>query len=57
MTRRDSRSLLYGAARLLGDARAVRRGPTSYAKRRARRVVYARSNSTVTRALRKLGLF
>lgn len=33
------RSALYGAARLLGDIQAVRRGPTAIAKRAGRRAL------------------
>lgn len=51
MTRRSSlRSQLYRAARDLGNVQAAAKGPSAYAKRVARRKVYAKSN-TLTRSL------
>lgn len=51
MARRSSlRSQLYRAARDLGNVQAAERGPTSYAKRVARRKVYRTTNG-MTRAL------
>ena len=45
MARRKSlRSQMYRAARDMGNVRAVRRGPTAYGKRVARRKVYGAAN-------------
>jgi hypothetical protein len=57
MTRHTSlRSQLYRAARDLGNVQAAERGPTSYAKRVARRKIYATSNGFSRRLTRSLGL-
>lgn len=57
MTRRKSlRSQLYRAARDLGDLEAAAKGPVPYAKRRARKVAYRRTNGALGSFLRALGL-
>jgi hypothetical protein len=57
MARRKSfRSQLYRAARDMGNIEAAEKGPTSYAKRVARRKVYRSTNSLTGKFLRKLGL-
>jgi len=50
------RSQLYRAARDLGNVQAAERGPTSYAKRVARRKIYATTNGLTRRLTRSLGL-
>jgi hypothetical protein len=50
------RSQLYRAARDLGNLQAAERGPTSYAKRVARRKIYAKSNGVARQLTRSLGL-
>lgn len=50
------RTQLYRAARILGDVSAAANGPTAYARRRARRVVYRRTNRATGSLLRALGL-
>lgn len=50
------RRALYRGARTLGDISAAAKGPTPYVKRRVRRVAYRKTNSLLTRALRKGGL-
>jgi hypothetical protein len=50
------RRALYRDARILGDIEAAEKGPTSYAKRRIRRKVYARQGSLTLKILRALGL-
>lgn len=50
------RSQLYRAARDLGDIEAAAKGPGTYAKRRAHRKVYARTNALTRRLLRGFGL-
>lgn len=52
----DTRSTLYRAARLLGDAQAASRGPAPLAKRYARKAVYRRTNSATRSLLKGLGL-
>lgn len=54
--RKGVRSQLYRAARDLGNLEAAERGPSAYAKRYARRKVYARSNGLTRRFLRIFGL-
>jgi hypothetical protein len=57
MARRSAlRSQLYRAARDLGNVQAAEKGPTSYAKRVARRKVYRTTNGMTRKLLRKLGL-
>jgi len=46
----QTRSLLYGLARFLGDVHAVSKGPGAVAKRAARRA----AGRTTARALKKL---
>ncbi len=53
---RSLRSNLYRVARSLGNFQAMSKGPTAYAKRRVRRVVYRRTNSITARLLRSFGL-
>jgi hypothetical protein len=53
---RSLRSNLYRAARTLGNFEAISKGPTAYAKRRVRRVVYRRTNVTTAGLLRSFGL-
>lgn len=50
------RGELYRAARVTGDLDALRRGPTAYLKRRARRVVYRNTGQLGRRISRSLGL-
>lgn len=45
-------SLLFRAARLSADARAIRKGPTAVGKRIVRKQVYKRTNGTIARLLR-----
>ena len=52
MTTRRVRSDLYRAARLLGDAQAIRRGPKAMARREARKIAYR----SLARLLRRAGL-
>lgn len=47
---------LYNAARVLGDVEAAQRGPTSLAKRVARRRAYRLTGGATRRLLRSLGL-
>ena len=54
--RRSLTSQLYRAARTSNNLRAVSRGPGAYAKRVARRKVYAKSNGVVSKLLKGLGL-
>ncbi len=57
MARRSSlRSELYRAARDVGNVQAAERGPTSYAKRVARRKVYRTTNGMTRHLLRGFGL-
>jgi len=57
MSRHTSlRSELYRAARDLGNVQAAERGPSSYARRVARRKIYATSNGLSRRLSRSLGL-
>jgi len=57
MARHSSlRSQLYRAARDLGNVQAATHGPSSYAKRVARRKIYATSNGLSRRLTRSLGL-
>ncbi len=57
MVRRTSlRSQLYRAARDLGNVQAAEKGPTSYAKRVARRRVYRTTNGVTRKLLREFGL-
>jgi hypothetical protein len=57
MARRSSlRSQLYRAARDMGNIQAAERGPSSYAKRVARRKVYRTTNGMTRHLLRSLGL-
>lgn len=57
MARRSSlRSQLYRAARDLGNVQAAEKGPSSYAKRVARRKVYRRTNGMTRHLLKGLGL-
>ena len=57
MTRhRSLRSQSYRAARDLGNVQAASRGPGSYAKRVARRKVYAKSMGVTRRLTRGMGL-
>ncbi|MFO7296535.1 MAG: hypothetical protein C0P72_011015 [Clostridia bacterium] len=46
----QTRSLLYGLARFLGDVQAISKGPRAVAKRAARRA----AGRATARALRKL---
>lgn len=43
------RSLLYAIARLLGDARAIQRGPVAIGKRIVRKALIATAASTISR--------
>lgn len=54
--RKGLRSQLYRAARDLGNVEAAEGGPRSYAKRYARRKVYARTNGITRRILKAFGL-
>jgi len=54
--RRSLRSELYHDARLLGNVQAAAQGPGAYAKRYARRKVYARTNSFTHSILRSINL-
>jgi len=57
MARRKSmRSEMYRGARILGNLEAAERGPSAYAKRVARRKVYAKTNGATRKFLRSLGL-
>lgn len=57
MPRRSSlTSQLYRAARMSNNLRAASRGPGAYAKRMARRKVYAKQMSMTRKFLRGLGL-
>jgi len=57
MVRRSSlRSQLYRAARDLGNVQAATKGPGAYAKRVARRKVYAKSNTLTRSLMRGFGL-
>ncbi|MGA3148795.1 MAG: hypothetical protein ABSF33_15175 [Acidimicrobiales bacterium] len=57
MARRSSlRSQLYRTARDLGNLQAAEKGPTSYAKRVARRKVYRTTNGMTQHLLRQLKL-
>jgi len=57
MTRRTSlTSSLYRAARASNNLRAISRGPGAYAKRVARRKVYAKQMGLTRSILRALGL-
>jgi hypothetical protein len=57
VARRPSlRSELYRDARLLGNVQAATHGPTAYAKRYARRQVYARTNTFTRSILRSIYL-
>ncbi|MGH9081388.1 MAG: hypothetical protein ACRDYE_15180 [Acidimicrobiales bacterium] len=50
------RSQLYRAARDLGNVQAASKGPSSYAKRVARRKVYRTTNGLTRQLTRGLGL-
>lgn len=50
------RSQLYRVARDLGNVQAAEKGPSSYAKRVARRKIYAKSSGLDRRLIRSLGL-
>ena len=57
MARRSSlRSQLYRAARDVGNVQAAEKGPSSYAKRVARRKVYRTTNGMTRHLLRGFGL-
>jgi hypothetical protein len=57
MARQKSlRAQLYRAARDLGNVQAASEGPSSYAKRVARRKIYSTSNGLTRRLTRSLGL-
>jgi hypothetical protein len=57
MARQKSlRSQLYRAARDLGNVQAGTKGPSSYAKRVARRKIYRTTNGLTRRLTRSLGL-
>lgn len=57
MTRHASlRSQMYRVARDLGNVQAAEKGPTSYAKRVARRKVYATTNGMTRKLLRSINL-
>ena len=57
MARRSSlRSQPYRAARDLGNVQAAEKGPTSYAKRVARRKVYRTTNGMTRHLLKDFGL-
>ena len=57
MARKTSlRSQLYRVARDLGNVQAAEKGPSSYAKRVARRKIYAKSSGLDRRLIRSLGL-
>lgn len=51
-----TRSALYRAARILGDVEAAQKGPSAYARRRARRIVYRNTGQLGRRISRVLGL-
>jgi hypothetical protein len=50
------RSQLYRMARDMGNVQAAEKGPTSFAKRVARRKIYATSGGLSRRLTRSLGL-
>ena len=50
------RSQLYRTARDLGNVQAAGRGPSSYAKRVARRKIYRTTNGLTRQLTRRLGL-
>ncbi len=50
------RSQLYRAARDLGNVQAAEKGPTSYAKRVARRKIYRTTNGMTRKLTRRIGL-
>jgi hypothetical protein len=54
--RRSLRSQLYRAARDLGDVQSAAKGPGVFARRRARKVAYRRTNGGLRRILKALGL-
>jgi hypothetical protein len=57
MARRSAlRSQLYRAARDMGNVQAAEKGPSSYAKRVARRRVYRTTNGLTRHLLRSFGL-
>jgi hypothetical protein len=57
MTReRSLRSQLYRDARVMGNVQALAKGPSAYARRYARRKVYAKSNTLTRQLLRSMGL-
>ncbi len=57
MARRSSlRSQLYRAARDLGNVEAAAKGPSSYAKRVARRKAYRTTNGLTRQLTRHFGL-
>ena len=56
MARSSLRSQLYRAARYLVNVQAASKGPTSYAKRVARRKVYSKTNSLTHKLTRGFGL-
>ena len=49
-------SNLYKAARISNNLKAASQGPTSYAKRYARRKIYAKSMGATHRFLKAFGL-
>lgn len=51
-----TRSVLYLAARLLGDVQAAVNGPVPYVQRRVRAKVTGKVNGQLARAFRKAGL-
>lgn len=53
---RSLRSELYRDARLLGDVQAASHGPAAYARRYARRRVYARTNGVTSSILHAISL-
>lgn len=52
----SARSLLYRAARFLGDVQAASKGPTALAKRIARKAAYRQTNKGLAGLLRKAKL-
>jgi hypothetical protein len=54
--RRSLTSQLYRAARVSNNVRALKRGPTAYAKRVARRKVYGKTMGATRRLLKGFGL-
>lgn len=57
MARKSSLTdMLYRAARLSADGRAVRRGPSAVAKRAARKAVYREEGKVTRRIFKGFGL-